>query len=108
MIMRHKIKQLSDAKRLEDQLAVKLIDLYKKNIITSSCASIENCVKAANLCVDKGFLNLTRKGFQIAWSLQNPYITAVPKLGIAIKVVIRLKILGVPEKYNWARISQTG
>jgi len=86
MIMRHKIKQLTDLKKIEYSMAIKLVELYKKNIISAACVSIEVCVKAALLCIDRGFLNLTRKGFQLAWSLQNPYITAVPKLGIAVRV----------------------
>ncbi len=86
MIMRHKIKQLTDLKKIEYPLALRLIELYKKNIISAACVSVKLCIKGAQLCIDKGFLNLTRKGFQIAWSLQNPYVTAVPRWGIAVRV----------------------
>lgn len=97
--MRHKIKQLTDLKKIEYDLALKLVELYKKNIISSACVSIELCIKGAFLCIDKGFLNLTRKGFQLAWSLQNPYVTAVPKLGIAVKVRNINLILGISKKH---------
>jgi len=90
MVMRHKIKQLTDLKKIEYKLALDLIKLYKKNIISAACVSITSCIKGAELCIQNGFLNLSRKGFQIAWSLQNPYVTAVPKLGIAVRVIITI------------------
>ena len=87
--MRHKIKQLTDLHKIEYKLALQLVELYKKNIISAACVSVQLCIKGAELCMQKGMLNLTRRGFQLAWSLQNPYITAVPKLGIAVRVIIK-------------------
>jgi len=84
--MRHKIKQLSDIRSLNHQVGVQLIKVYEKNIISTACVSVQLCIKGANICIQRGVLNLSRKGYKFAWSLQNPYVTKVPKLGIAVRV----------------------
>ena len=84
--MRHKIIQLIALKEIDKTIGRKLIANYKEKIVSAACVSVQLCIKGAQLCIDKGYLNLTRKGFQIAWSLQNPYVTMVPKLGIAVRV----------------------
>jgi len=73
---------------------LKKIEAYKKTIVDAACACIyllivasKICIQAVNLCLSKGYLPLKLKGYQIAMSLQNPYLVLDPKLGVAVRVI---------------------
>jgi len=66
----------------------KLLDIFKTKLKSAACLSVQLCIQALNLCSAKGLLPLKYKGYAISWTLQNPYVTLVPKLGIAVRVII--------------------
>jgi hypothetical protein len=100
--MRHKIHQLVLLKKFNFVQGLQRIEQYKKKIIESACASSKICIQAVNLCVSKGFLPLKLKGFQVAMSLQNPYLVLDPKLGVAVreypKKSVGLQLVKTAEK----------
>jgi len=111
LIMRHKIHQLVMLKKLTFNKGLKKIQEYKKQVIKTSCNSSKICIQAINLCVTRGYLPLKLKGYQVAMSLQNPYLVLDPKLGVAVRqypkksVGLKLvktaqKLLGVDTKAN--------
>ena len=62
------------------------------------------CIQAVTLCLSKGYLPLKLKGYQVAMSLQNPYLVLDPKLGVAVKVFSFFK-LGIPKEISRFTIS---
>jgi hypothetical protein len=92
--MRHKIHQLVMLRKFNFVQGLKKIEAYKKTIVDAACACIyllivasKICIQAVNLCLSKGYLPLKLKGYQIAMSLQNPYLVLDPKLGVAVRVI---------------------
>jgi hypothetical protein len=61
------------------KLSIQLVYVkYNLLLIIINLAS-EPCIRAAETCIRKGLLPLKIKGYQIATSLQNPYIALIPK-----------------------------
>ena len=85
-MIKHKIKQLVDLRKLGIDKAAKLLEAFKPRLKSSACVSVQLCIAAINLCRRKGLLPLKYKGYAISWTLQNPYITLVPKLGVSVRV----------------------
>ena len=87
-----------------------ILDVLKKKIERRACASVELCIEASNLCEKKGLLPLVSKGHQLAWNLQNPFCTKVPKLGIAVRDyprnTIGLELLKTAESLTGLKPSQ--
>ena len=63
------------------------------------------CIQPVTLCLSKGYLPLKLKGYQVAMSLQNPYLVLDPKLGVAVRVLILIK-LGIPKEICRIAISK--
>lgn len=79
MIIRHKIRQLMSLNQIHTEKGLVMLDDHKNKIITSSCFASNKCIKAAQDCLKSGLLPLKVKGYQLATTLQNPYISIVPK-----------------------------
>jgi hypothetical protein len=109
--MRHKIHQLVMLRKFNFVQGLKKIEAYKKSIIDAACACIfililasKICIQAVNLCLSKGYLPLKLKGYQVAMSLQNPYLVLDPKLGVAVRVLnlyLPRNIAKIQSDYNW-------
>lgn len=64
------------------------MNFYDHRLKKSICQYFKLCVQALELCTKKGFIPLKYHGHEIAWTLQNPYVVKVPKLGVAVRVNI--------------------
>ena len=110
--MRHKIHQLVMLRKFNFVQGLKRIENYKKKIIEAACSckyyitliASKICIQAVTLCLSKGYLPLKLKGYQVAMSLQNPYLVLDPKLGVGVRVYL-LVILGIPKEICWIAIS---
>ncbi len=87
--MRHKTKQLLDLKKIPKSKAHPLMKFYDQRIKKTVCQWFKLCIKALEVCNKKGFIPLVYHGHEIAWTLQNPYVVKVPKLGISVRVIIK-------------------
>ena len=87
MFLKHKTKQLLDINKLHKNATKNILDFYSKISAKNICNNFKLCIKAIEVCTNKNFINLAFKGRQLAWSLQNPYVTRVPKKGITIRVI---------------------
>ena len=63
------------------------MQFYDLRIKKSICRWFKLCVEALSLCTKKGFIPLKFKNHHIAWTLQNPYVVRVPKLGVLVRVM---------------------
>jgi len=87
-------------KKLQYEKGVEIVQNGKDKIIESSCVGIliiaffyyfligiAICVKTAKKCVENGLLPFKVKGFKLATSLENPYISNIGVRGLAYKVL---------------------
>ena len=72
---------------IKNFITLVVLDFYSKISAKNICNNFKLCIKAIEVCTNKNFINLAFKGRQLAWSLQNPYVTRVPKKGITIRVI---------------------
>jgi len=63
-----------------------MLSVFKKKVGGLACAMTQLCLRALDVCENKGLLTLKYNGYALAYSLQNPYINQVPKLGISVRV----------------------
>ena len=83
---KHKTSQLIQVNKIPFQAKQKVVSVYKDRLKSKACVSVQLCIQALYTCVNAGYLPLKYKGYQKAWTLQNPYITRVPKSGIDVRV----------------------
>lgn len=92
--MRHKIRQVIALKKMTLQSGLKLLKDSREKIVSTACTCTNfnyklahsACIKASESCIKKGLLPLRMKGYQLAVSLQNPFLSLIPKSGLAFKV----------------------
>ena len=64
-----------------------MLNIYKKKLSSSACASVQLCIEAVDECIRYHQLFLSYGGHSIAYDLENPYISLVPKEGIELRVI---------------------
>ncbi len=63
-----------------------MLNVYKKRVIGNACLMVNFCISAINTCAKRHLISLKYKGYAIAYSLQNPYVALIPKLGVQLRV----------------------
>lgn len=66
---------------------LKIMKSFQEKIEFEVCQSQRLCIKALDVCMIKGYLPKKFKGHRVSWTLQNPYLTMVPKSGILVRVL---------------------
>ncbi len=95
-----KIKQLISIKRVDPTQGITMLGVYKKKLMGTCCAMSPLCIEALNTSIEKGLLSLKYKGFSVAYSLQNPYISLIPKSSIQLRVVIYYLSIGLSQEFH--------
>lgn len=84
--MRHKTKQLLELGKIPRAKSHTIMKVYDDKIKKTVCLYFKLCIKALEVCHEKGYIPLKYKNHVIAWTLQNPYVIKVPKLGVHVRV----------------------
>jgi hypothetical protein len=73
-------------KTIKLEKGLEYLKYFRPKIVDKACKSVIKCVATAELCINNGLLPLKMKRFELATSLQNPYIPLIPLNVLANKI----------------------